>query len=165
MKDIKWRLMKTVGCLLLICKHMKVVAVKQRHPVAVGAAVRQETSLLLDTTRSYCLQTWFFINEIAAVGQSAHTLRLPRLPWNNRLKVSRPTDEPKMNPGGGARGGKTFLFTSESVGEGHSGVYSCFHVNPRTRALYVDMFGHAYEQWHNEAFRDEARMSGKLTCP
>uniref|UniRef100_A0A8C9X8K3 S-adenosylmethionine synthase n=1 Tax=Sander lucioperca TaxID=283035 RepID=A0A8C9X8K3_SANLU len=31
-----------------------------------------------------------------------------------------PTDELKMNPSGAARSGKTFLFTSESVGEGHS---------------------------------------------
>uniref|UniRef100_A0A3Q3IKK7 S-adenosylmethionine synthase n=1 Tax=Monopterus albus TaxID=43700 RepID=A0A3Q3IKK7_MONAL len=31
-----------------------------------------------------------------------------------------------MNPSGGARSGKTFLFTSESVGEGHSGTVSMF---------------------------------------
>ncbi|GLD53947.1 S-adenosylmethionine synthase isoform type-2-like protein, partial [Lates japonicus] len=38
----------------------------------------------------------------------------------NPLNLSPLTNELKMNPSSGARSGKTFLFTSESVGEGHS---------------------------------------------
>lgn len=43
--------------------------------------------------------------------------------WTSEERVS---PEPKMNPSSGARSGKTFLFTSESVGEGHSGTVAGF---------------------------------------
>lgn len=69
-----------------------------------------------------------------------------------------PSDELKMNPSRSNRSGRTFLFTSESVGQGHSGI-ACWllnsdkscghgmsrHVAPIVCALY---------NWCYEKYRD-----------
>lgn len=66
--------------------------------------------------------------------------------WRILIKLFAPTDGPtdglKMNPSG-TRSGKTFLFTSESVGQGHSGTVALFIIgHNRTQTRCVDMRGH-----------------------
>lgn len=89
--------------------------------VAAAACDRQfKLSELIIASYHQCRRT----------SQDIFTLNLHvERPAPGQVNVFCTDPELKMNPSSGARSGKTFVFTSESVGEGHSGtVVSCVHV-------------------------------------